>query len=86
MPPDQMDLNPSPAAVADVAPSLPFTELVARVCHVQGKDDTGKGTDSLQVDEMSETISALFDVLAFEYPISAVVFELERRRATRQPR
>lgn len=60
--------------------------LATRVCHLQGGPDSGKGTKNLQIDEMSETLSAALDVLAHEYPMADVVLELERRKALRPVR
>lgn len=65
---------------------LPFRDIVARSLHLQGKADSGKDTDNLQVDEASEFLSIVLDVLAHEHPHSATVRELLIRKETRPPR
>lgn len=68
--------------VAEKLGSFDFTSFATRVSQVQGLPTT----DNLQIDEISEALSAALDVLAHEVPLWRVVLELETRKATRPPR
>lgn len=65
---------------------IPFRDVVARSLHLQGKADSDNDTRNLQVDEGSEFLSIVLDVLAHEFPHSQVMRELEIRKATRPQR